>query len=277
MNYNASTVVKTAKELLDSRGITHYNDTIFLLEKILNRPCSVLENIELNEQQYSDYMSLIHRRAEHEPMDSLMGYTEFLGLIIPFSVDTLSPRQETEIMIDSIIKENKNRSNLKVLDLCSGSGCIGLAIAKHLSAKVTLVDVSPEALAVAKKNSQLNNIDVEIIKSNLFENIKEKFDIIITNPPYIPSADCLKLEKEVKDYDPLLALDGGFDGLDIIRKIIKIAPDYLKKDGLIYMEYGIGQSEDIRVLFEPYYDNIEIVKDYSGIDRYIKGRKRDLC
>lgn len=277
MNYKASTVVKTAKELLDRRGITHYNDTIFLLEKVLNKACPVLDNIELNEQQYSDYMLLISRRAEHEPMDSLMGYTEFLGLIIPFSTDTLSPRQETEIMVDSIIRENKNRSNLKVLDLCSGSGCIGLAIAKHLSAKVTLVDVLSEALTIAEQNAKLNNVEVEIIKSNLFENIKEKFDIIITNPPYIPSADCLKLEKEVKDYDPLLALDGGFDGLDIIRKIIKIAPDYLKKDGLIYMEYGIGQSEDIRVLFEPYYDNIEIVKDYSGIDRYIKGRKRDLC
>lgn len=277
MNYKASTVVKTAKELLDRRGITHYNDTIFLLEKVLNKACPVLDNIELNEQQYSDYMLLISRRAEHEPMDSLMGYTEFLGLIIPFSIDTLSPRQETEIMVDSIIRENKNRDNLKVLDLCTGSGCIGLAIAKHLSAKVTLVDVSSEALTIAEQNAKLNNVEVEIIKSNLFENIKDKYDIIITNPPYIPSADCLKLEKEVSDYDPILALDGGQDGLDLVRKIVDQAPNHLEKNGLIYMEYGIGQTEDIKSLFESSFDNIEIVKDYSGIDRYIKGRKRDLC
>ena len=237
----------------------------------------MLSNIKLTEQEYDEYMSLIGRRAEHESMDSLMGYTEFMGLVVPFSKDTLSPRQETEIMVDNIIRENKGRTDLTVLDLCSGSGCIGLSIAKHLPAKVTLVDISYKAISMAKKTAELNNIAVEIIESNLFDKVTGKYDIIITNPPYIPSEDCLTLEKEVSSYDPLLALDGGQDGLDLIRNIAVEAPNHLNKNGLIYMEYGIGQTEDIKELFEDGFENIEIVKDYSGIDRYIKGRKRDLC
>ena len=277
MNYKATAVVKAAKDILNSKGVTNYNDTVFLLEKVLGKKCSILDSIELNEQEYAEYMELISRRSEHEPMDSLMGYTEFMGLTIPFSQDTLSPRQETEIMVDNIIRENKGRDNLTVLDLCSGSGCIGLAIAKHLGAAVTIVDISAAAIAVAEQNAKLNNVSVNIISSDLFENVEGKYDIIVTNPPYIPSRDCLTLEKEVVDYDPILALDGGQDGLDLIRKIVKDSPNYLNKNGLIYMEYGIGQTEQIKRLFEIDFDNIEIVKDYSGIDRYIKGRKRDLC
>ena len=277
MNYKATAVVKAAKDILNSKGVTNYNDTVFLLEKVLGKKCSILDSIELNEQEYAEYMELISRRSEHEPMDSLMGYTEFLGLTIPFSQYTLSPRQETEIMVDNIIRENKGRDNLTVLDLCSGSGCIGLAIAKHLGAAVTIVDISAAAIAVAEQNAKLNNVSVNIVSSDLFENVEGKYDIIVTNPPYIPSRDCLTLEKEVVDYDPILALDGGQDGLDLIRKIVKDSPNYLNKDGLIYMEYGIGQTEQIKRLFEIDFDNIEIVKDYSGIDRYIKGRKRDLC
>ena len=277
MNYKATAVVKAAKDILNSKGVTNYNDTVFLLEKVLGKKCSILDSIELNEQEYAEYMELISRRSEHEPMDSLMGYTEFMGLTIPFSQDTLSPRQETEIMVDNIIRENKGRDNLTVLDLCSGSGCIGLAIAKHLGAAVTIVDISAAAIAVAEQNAKLNNVSVNIISSDLFENVEGKYDIIVTNPPYIPSRDCLTLEKEVVDYDPILALDGGQDGLDLIRKSVKDSPNYLNKNGLIYMEYGIGQTEQIKRLFEIDFDNIEIVKDYSGIDRYIKGRKRDLC
>ena len=184
MNYNATAVIKTAREILDSKGITHYNDTVFLLEKVLGKKCSVLSNIELSETEYNEYMSLISRRAERESMDSLMGYTEFMGLVVPFSQDTLSPRQETEIMVDNIIRENRGRNDLTVLDLCSGSGCIGLSIAKHLPAKVTLVDISYKAISMAKKTAELNNIAVEIIESDLFDNVTGKYDIIITNPPY---------------------------------------------------------------------------------------------
>ena len=277
MNYRADEVVKEAKKFLDAKGITHYNDTRFLLDKVLGRRVSFGDNVMLDEEQYNYFWCLVKRRAEHEPMDSLLGHTEFMGIDIPFSTATLSPRQETEIMVDSIIKENQERSNLKVLDLCSGSGCIGLAVAKYLMAEVTCVDLSTDAIRVAKATADKNNIKVDFVQSDLFDNVTGTYDIIITNPPYIPSIDCVGLEKEVQDFDPLLALDGGVDGLDLIRRISKEAPNYLNDNGLIYMEYGIGQTDDIIKLFEKNFDNIEIVKDYSGIDRYIKARKRDLC
>ena len=277
MNYRADEVVKEAKKFLDGAGITHHNDTGFLLDKVMGKRVSFRDNVMLDEDRYNYYWYLVCRRAEHEPMDSLLGHTEFMGIDIPFSEVTLSPRQETEIMVFNIINENKSRANLKVLDLCSGSGCIGLAIAKHLEAEVTCVDLSSDAIMVAKSTANKNNIKVDFVKSDLFENVTGTYDIIISNPPYIPSSDCNYLEKEVRDFDPLLALDGGEDGLDLIRRISEDAPNYLNDNGLIYMEYGIGQTDDIVKLFEKGFDNIEIVKDYSGIDRYIKARKRDLC
>ena len=277
MNYRADEAIKEAKTLLDSKGVTHYNDTMFLLENVLGKRVSLLDNVVLSEEEYNSFMALVKRRAEHEPMDSLLGFTEFMGIDIPFSNATLSPRQETEIMVDNIIRENRGRTNLKVLDLCSGSGCIGLAVAKHLGADVTCVDISSDALANARATAEKNNINVTFVESDLFENVTGVYDIIISNPPYIPTTDCNNLEKEVMDYDPLLALDGGVDGLDLVRRICEDSINYLAPNGLIYMEYGINQTDDIIALFEKNFDNIEIVKDYSGIDRYIKARKRDLC
>ena len=277
MNYRADEVIKEAKTLLDSKGVTHYNDTIFLLEKVLGRKVSFLKDITLTDNEYKEFCALVVRRAEHEPMDSLLGGTEFMGIDIPFSTATLSPRQETEIMVDNIIKENKDKTELRVLDLCSGSGCIGLSIAKYLGADVTCVDLSKDAIAVAKATADKNNIKVNFVESDLFENVTGTYDIIVTNPPYIPTSDCEELEREVKEYDPLLALDGGEDGLDLVRRICEDSINYLNEQGLIYMEYGIGQTEAIVKLFEKNFDSIEIVKDYSGIDRYIKARKRDLC
>ena len=180
-------------------------------------------------------------------------------------------------MVDNIIKENKDRIGLKVLDLCSGSGCIGMAIAKYLGAEVTCVDLSKDAIVVAKATAEKNNIKVTFVESDLFENVQGSYDIIVTNPPYIPTRDCEELEMEVKEYDPLLALDGGEDGLDLVRRISEDSINYLNDKGLIYMEYGIGQTDAIVKLFEKNFDSIEIVKDYSGMDRYIKARKRDLC
>ncbi len=273
MQYKASEVVSRAKNILDRAGITHYNDTVFLLEKVLDRKCGLLQDIILSEDQYTEYVSLINRRSAHEPLDSLIGYTEFLGLNIPYHRETLSPRQETEIMVDNIIKENSDIPNLKILDLCTGSGCIGIALAKYLRADVTLADISDEALSVASENARLNNTNVKLVQGNLFENISDQFDIIVTNPPYIPSKDIVGLEQEVLEFDPLLALDGGHDGLDLVRQIISNSPSYLKEGGLIYIEYGIGQTQDIVNLMTTDFDSIEVVKDYSGIERYIKARK----
>lgn len=277
VEYNTREVLSEAKKkLLSSGDINWESDAEFLLAHILNVPRSgIFTHNTILSSQYSKYLELIDRRITHEPMDSLIGFTEFLGLTIPFHKETLSPRQETEIMVDNIIRENTGRKGLKILDLCSGSGCIGLALSKLLNAKVLLADISPEALEISRQNARLNNLEVEYITSNLFDNIIGTFDIIVSNPPYIPTLDLNGLEMEVKNYDPSIALDGGSDGLDFYREIIKSAPKHLADGGLIYLEFGINQGGIIAGLMQGNFTDIEIVKDYSGIDRYIKARKNN--
>lgn len=272
---NLRKVLANAKNKLCNNFGYENRDADFILEKVLGRKFNTLEDIELNEKELTKFQNLIERRLNHEPMDSILGYTEFVGLTIPFSVDTLTPRQETEIMTDNIIRENCHRKGLKILDLCTGSGCIGLALSKHLlDADVTLSDTSDKALIIAKDNAEKNKINVKIIKSDLFENIKDKYDIIVSNPPYIKSEDISTLEKEVVDFDPILALDGGKDGLDIYRAMADNMAKYLCENGLIYVEFGVGQTNDILKLFDRNFYDLEIIKDYSGIDRYLKAKRK---
>ena len=265
-------LIRARKTLQDSR-IESLSDSDFLLAYVCDCKVSeLLPFMEVSEDKMRIFDSLITRRCQHEPMDSLIGYTEFLGLKIPFHRETLSPRQETEIMVDTIIAENRQGGKYNVLDMCTGSGCIGLAIAKHMQAEVTLVDISDDAIRVANNNARLNNVTATIIKSNLFDNITTKFDIIISNPPYIPTLDCEGLEDEVKFFDPILALDGGEDGLDFYRKIITESPKHLNDGGLIYLESGINQSEDIVNLLTKDFEDIKVFKDYAGIDRFIRAK-----
>lgn len=270
-----SEILQKAKDKLKKNGIKSVADADFLLAFVLQVSKSQLVTItQVSSQQIKEFDSLIERRIKREPMDSILGFTEYLGLKFPFNKSTLTPRQETEIMVDRIIREYSGRQNLKVLDLCSGSGCIGLSIAKYLNASVVLSDISKEALEISQQNALLNNIKASFILSDLFDNIVGKFDIIISNPPYIPSQDINDLEIEVKDYDPILALNGGEDGLDFYRRIIKESPKYLNDNGIIFLEFGINQAKDIYELMLENFEDIQIFKDYSGIERYIKARKK---
>jgi release factor glutamine methyltransferase len=274
MNYNLMEILHSARRELKEGGVPGEMDADFIMNKVIGCRPELHPSGVLSDSEYAEFKSLIARRINREPMDSILGFTEFLGLNIPFSHHTLSPRQETEIMVDNIIRENKNFHNLQVLDLCSGSGCIGLSIAKYLDADVTLSDISSEALAQSQKNAKLNNIDVKFVSSDMFDNITGKFDIIVSNPPYIERRDLDSLEPEVRDYDPILALDGGEDGLIFYRRFALESTKYLKNGGLIYIEFGVRQAEQIKTMLEKNFENIEIIKDYSGIDRYIKARKK---
>ena len=274
MQYNLNEVLASARKTLSQAGVPGTRDAEFLLEKVLGRKYVTNIDNSLNEEQYLVFQDLIRRRANREPMDSIYGYTEFLGLKILFSPHTLSPRQETEIMTDEIIADNRNRPNLRVLDMCSGSGCIGLALSKHLNADVTLVDISEDAIKMSEKNASINDTRVNFVNSDMFESVQGKFDIIVSNPPYLTTADLSNLEIEVSKYDPELALDGGEDGLDFYRKLSAQMSEYLVDGGLVYLEFGIYQAEDIVKLLEPYFEDIIVKKDYSGIDRYLKARKR---
>ncbi|MBQ0099860.1 MAG: peptide chain release factor N(5)-glutamine methyltransferase, partial [Firmicutes bacterium] len=180
----------------------------------------------------------------------------------------LIPRPETEILI--LEAKKYITTNSKVLDLCTGSGALAIAISKECNIKVKASDISYEAITLAKENALMNNAEVDFIESDLFSNLKEeKFDVIVSNPPYIKSDDIDNLQKEVKDFEPRVALDGGVDGLDFYRKIANEAKKHLNKDGVLLLECGISQAEEIKTMFDGY-SKIEIIKDLEKIDRVVK-------
>lgn len=172
--------------------------------------------------------------------------------------------------LKQVVQKNKK---IKVLDLCTGSGCIGISVAKLCpEAEVTLADISEGALAVAGKNAENLNAEVSLIKGNLFENIEERFDYILSNPPYIPSQVIEGLMPEVRDYEPRLALDGEADGLSFYRQIIEQTPDYLNPDGRIYFEIGAEQGQDmVRLMTGRGFSEVKVHKDLAGLDRIVSG------
>lgn len=226
---------------------------------------------EISTKEYRILLNAVKKRLKGVPIQLLLGSSDFLGVEIIESKHTLKPRQETVLLVEKIIElESKDKS---VLDLCSGSGCIGLALKKSGFNNVTLSDVSKKAIKMIKKNSVHNNLDVNIVHSNMFENIQEIFDIIVSNPPYIKSGDIQYLQKEVKKYDPILALDGGDDGLKFYRIIASQSSKYLSTNGVLYMEIGHNQENDVVKLLQNNFKNITIIKDYNNINRIIRAER----
>lgn len=247
-----------------------------LLEHVLkiNRSKLILaQEKEIEEEKKKQYEREIEKIIEGTPMQYITNYQEFMKL--PFYVDknVLIPQPDTEILVEEVIKIAKEKNKKKILDICTGSGAIGIALAHNLSSsKITISDISKEALQVAKKNAKQNNVieKIELIESNLLEKIKGKFDIIVSNPPYIETDIIKTLSKQVQK-EPKIALDGGKDGLYFYKKLIKEAPKYLEKDGYLCIEIGYNQKEKVEKLFQETksYTNITAKKDLEGNDRVI--------
>ncbi|MBU1727090.1 MAG: peptide chain release factor N(5)-glutamine methyltransferase [Candidatus Omnitrophica bacterium] len=222
--------------------------------------------------------SVLKRRISGEPIQYILGNTEFMGLDFKVTPDVLIPRQETEVLVEAVISWAGKATSLNILDLGTGSGCIAISLAKFIPwANITAVDFSDNALAVAKENAQSNKVDVDFKRSDLFEVFSLSpvtYDLIVSNPPYVASLEIERLQREVK-YEPLVALDGGADGLDFYRRIINDSPSFLKDGGLLVVEMGFGQREAIERIFAESgnFEIIEVAKDYSGIERVIAGRK----
>ncbi len=260
------------------------NETELLFTDILG--CSRLE-LYLNKDKKIDndkllfISSVLKRRIKAEPIQYILGKTEFMGLEFKVTPDVLIPRQETEILVETTIKYGYRLSvvgyRARILDLGTGSGCIAVSLAKLMrGVEITATDISSKAIEIAEYNAGINNVSEKIrfINSDLFSGLGvyggARYDIIVSNPPYIPFGEIDTLQAEIR-YEPRAALDGGNDGLDIYRKLIKEAPVYLKENGLLIMEIGFGQKSAIENIFRESgeYEIIEVIKDYSDIERVI--------
>lgn len=250
------------------------SDVDWIIATVLNKNRAEVKLVEsVTDKEYRDIMRAVARRANGESVDNIFGYTEFYGLRFDVNKKVLTPRMETEILVEQVLKNIKKKD--KVLDVGTGSGAIAVTIAKFSDASVTALDVSRQALQVAIGNAKKHSVKVEFIESNLFENLKKrrKFDIIVSNPPYIPTKDIANLDVNVRECDPKLALDGGEDGLSFYREITKESVKHLYKNGMLFYEVGKGQANAVKKLMkECGFKEIKIVKDYNKIDRVVYGK-----
>ncbi len=285
-----------SKETLSNQFVGEYNidpreARLLLAYSMGILPDDLIKYKECSDEQYDSFISNITRRINGEPYAYIVGYKEFMKLKFNVNKYVLIPREDTEILVQEAI--NLNRSN--ILDMCTGSGCIAISLYKYLhddcfsknSNKgveptqnyindiiVDAVDISQEALEVARSNALMHNAKVNFIQSNLFEKITSKYDLIVCNPPYIKTEDIEKLQIEVKN-EPVIALDGGLDGLDFYRKISKQAVEFLNEKGILMFEIGFDEAENVcKILKKDDYINTRVIKDLSLKDRVIIAEKR---
>lgn len=231
------------------------------------------EEEEIPEEHLSTFQITVKKRTEHVPLQYIIGEQEFMGLKFKVNSNVLIPRQDTETLVEEALKYIK--PGMKVLDLCTGSGCIIVSIAKNVPDIVCFgTDISKQALLVAKENAKRNDVEVELKRSDLFDNITGTFDVIVSNPPYIATAEIASLMPEVRDFEPIEALDGKEDGLYFYRIIIEKSMDFLNPDGYLCLEIGYDQGSAVSLLMKQAgFTDVIVIKDLAGLDRVVKGRK----
>lgn len=228
----------------------------------------------LTKDELNCFKALIKRRSIHEPIGYITENQPFMGLDYYVDKNVLIPRPETEKLVEVTIDVLSSQADLLIADIGTGSGCIAISLAKFLpEIKVFGVDLSPAAIEIAKRNAEANKVAdrCQFIVGDMFDPLEEKVNIIISNPPYIPSSDIDTLDITVKDWEPRQALDGGNDGLDHIKKLIEKAPNHLIANGQLLFEFGINQTDKIMELAKDKFENIRIIKDNSGIERFFCG------
>jgi release factor glutamine methyltransferase len=274
--------IKLSTEYLQSKGIESPRiNAELLLANILN--CKRLDlylkfDQPLKEEEIGTYREFIKRRGKFEPLQYITGLVEFYGMEFKVNKNVLIPRPETEILVETIISSSNPEGNIDILDIGTGSGNIAVALAKNLlNSKISAVDKSPEALETAKENAKLNSVEdrieffnYSIINGNNFST--KKFDIIVSNPPYVPVAEFSKLQPELKVYEPRIALTDEGDGFSFFKIIASIAKNILKENGKLFFEVGKDQYSMVeQILRDNNFKNINIKKDYLDIERVIYG------
>ena len=227
---------------------------------------------EVPKEQAESYREVILRRAGHIPLQHITGEQEFMGYTFLVNPDVLIPRQDTETLTEEALKFTE--PGMKVLDLCTGSGCILISLMKKCHGLTgTGCDISEKALKTARENGRRLQVEASWIQSDLFEQISERFDLIVSNPPYIRTGVIEELQQEVRLHDPWIALDGKKDGLYFYRRIIAESTGYIRDNGALMFEIGHDQAEDVvRLMEEAGYTQIRVKKDLAGLDRVVTGR-----
>jgi release factor glutamine methyltransferase len=261
------------KELLDSNIENGEHDAWLLLSSLLR--ISKVEYLldplkEVSLKDYDLYLEGIKKRCRHIPLQYITGEQEFMGLNFRVREGVLIPRQDTEILVMEALKVSEGK---RVLDICTGSGCILLSLARLGGIEHgTGVDISEAALEIARENAKELQVSVDLISSDIYSQVEGKYDIIISNPPYIQTEVIPTLMEEVKDYEPVIALDGKEDGLFFYKEICRGLKDYLNPGGHVLFEIGYDQGEAVKKLLqEAEMININIIKDLAGLDRVVTG------
>lgn len=257
-----------------------YTDPIYetrrILSFLLNKDLSYLvaHDSELLDSTVEErYFEILDKRKNGMPIQYILGEEDFYGRSFKVLKDVLIPRQDTEISVETLLKIIKNNKINNMLEIGCGTGIVSISVDLETKIDVTAVDISKRAIENSIINKEKLGSGIKIMKSDLFSNIKESFDLIYSNPPYIKSDEIEKLQVEVRKHEPRLALDGGEDGLHFYRKIIEKAPEYLNDRGYLVFEIGHDEAKDICALMEDKFD-VEVIKDLSKLDRVVVGQLR---
>lgn len=272
-------LLSEGSKVLKSSGIDNARmEAQMILTKLIGKSkewCMIHFEETISEEDCKTFQVIIEKRAKGEPLQYLLGEAYFMGLSFFVNEDVLIPRADTEILVENVMTRVETNKKVRLLDMCTGSGCIAVSLKKYLkNAEVFAVDISQNALETAKRNAMENQVEVEFILSDCFANVpKIKFDGIVSNPPYLTESEMGVLQKEVT-YEPVLALAGGEDGLNFYRKIALKAKEYLIENGMLAFEIGYQQAEDVSaILKECDYQEIEVLKDYSGNQRVVIAKR----
>ena len=245
---------------------------LFSYDKKVDRTWYLLNRTQrASGEEQEAYLKLIARRCERVPLQHITGEQEFMGLPFRVTPDVLIPRQDTEVLVEECLR-HLAPGNI-FLDLCTGSGCILVSLLHYAKGIFgTGADLSGKALAVAKGNVEANGVEARLVQGDLFEPVTGTFDLIVSNPPYIASAEIETLAPEVREHEPRMALDGTADGLFFYRRIVQESPSYLKEGGWLCMEIGYDQGAAVRQLMEARgFATVSVIKDLAGLDRVVSG------
>lgn len=275
-------LLQYGKQVLTDNGNEYakYESKVLLEELLGIKYMQMLLNPDMpvSEDKEKQYKTMIARRCEHYPLQYILGYAHFMDYTFFVDKYVLIPRSDTEVLVelaDELLStyEPYKMNGTSLLDMCCGSGCIGISLKLyHKSLDLTLCDISEDALSVAKKNLEKYQIKGTLLESNLFTNVNEKFSMIVCNPPYIESEVISTLMPEVKEYEPVLALDGGKDGLYFYKEILSEVKQYLQPQGYLLFEIGYNQGQDVcNLMRETGFMDVQVKQDYAELDRVVLG------